>query len=188
MAKCRIGHFAEARVLEALGVDFIDESEVLTPADEAHHVLKTAFTVPFVCGCRDLGEALRSLAVPCTRRIGPAGFESLAAARVRQFAAALVPELALASGPHSLAQLAFPVREVEEGLGGAPFLAEEEHRDGGCQQGQQGRQRSGFARHQLAQALAACPVAHLVVVLREDNKLFAFRRIGFDAEKFVAVW
>jgi pyridoxal 5'-phosphate synthase pdxS subunit len=59
MAKCRIGHFAEARVLEALGVDFIDESEVLTPADEAHHVDKHAFTVPFVCGCRDLGEALR---------------------------------------------------------------------------------------------------------------------------------
>jgi pyridoxal 5'-phosphate synthase pdxS subunit len=61
MAKCRIGHFAEARVLEALGVDFIDESEVLTPADEAHHVRKTAFTVPFVCGCRDLGEALRRI-------------------------------------------------------------------------------------------------------------------------------
>ena len=61
MAKCRIGHFAEARVLEALGVDFIDESEVLTPADEAHHVDKHAFTVPFVCGCRDLGEALRRI-------------------------------------------------------------------------------------------------------------------------------
>ena len=61
MAKCRIGHFAEARVLEALGVDFIDESEVLTPADEAHHVDKHAFTTPFVCGCRDLGEALRRI-------------------------------------------------------------------------------------------------------------------------------
>src|SRR4030095_9562744 len=61
MAKCRIGHFAEARVLEALGVDFIDESEVLTPADEAYHVDKHAFTVPFVCGCRDLGEALRRI-------------------------------------------------------------------------------------------------------------------------------
>ncbi len=61
MAKCRIGHFAEARVLEALGVDFIDESEVLTPADEAHHVDKMAFKVPFVCGCRDLGEALRRI-------------------------------------------------------------------------------------------------------------------------------
>jgi len=61
MAKCRIGHFAEARVLEALGVDFIDESEVLTPADEEHHVDKHAFTTPFVCGCRDLGEALRRI-------------------------------------------------------------------------------------------------------------------------------
>jgi pyridoxal 5'-phosphate synthase pdxS subunit len=61
MAKCRIGHFAEARVLESLGVDFVDESEVLTPADEAFHVDKHAFKVPFVCGCRDLGEALRRI-------------------------------------------------------------------------------------------------------------------------------
>jgi len=62
MAKCRIGHFVEAQVLEALGVDFIDESEVLTPADESHHVWKHNFKVPFVCGCRDLGEALRRIA------------------------------------------------------------------------------------------------------------------------------
>ncbi|MBU1698723.1 MAG: pyridoxal 5'-phosphate synthase lyase subunit PdxS [Candidatus Eisenbacteria bacterium] len=62
MAKCRIGHFAEAQILEALGVDFVDESEVLTPADEAHHVDKFQFKVPFVCGCRDLGEALRRIA------------------------------------------------------------------------------------------------------------------------------
>ncbi len=61
MAKCRIGHSVEARVLEALGVDYIDESEVLTPADETHHVDKHDFTVPFVCGCRDLGEALRRI-------------------------------------------------------------------------------------------------------------------------------
>ena len=61
MAKCRIGHFVEAQVLEALGVDYIDESEVLTPADEVHHVWKHDFKVPFVCGCRDLGEALRRL-------------------------------------------------------------------------------------------------------------------------------
>ncbi len=61
MAKCRIGHFVEAQVLEALGVDFVDESEVLTPADEAHHVWKHDFKVPFVCGCRDLGEALRRI-------------------------------------------------------------------------------------------------------------------------------
>ena len=62
MAKCRIGHFVEAQVLEALGIDFIDESEVLTPADESHHVWKHEFKVPFVCGCRDLGEALRRIA------------------------------------------------------------------------------------------------------------------------------
>jgi pyridoxal 5'-phosphate synthase pdxS subunit len=61
MAKCRIGHTLEARVLEALGVDFIDESEVLTPADEEHHVDKHVFRVPFVCGARDLGEALRRI-------------------------------------------------------------------------------------------------------------------------------
>ncbi len=62
MAKCRIGHFVEAQVLEAMGVDYIDESEVLTPADEAHHVWKHNFKVPFVCGCRNLGEALRRVA------------------------------------------------------------------------------------------------------------------------------
>jgi len=61
MAKCRIGHFVEAQALEALGVDYIDESEVLTPADEAHHIWKHDFKVPFVCGCRNLGEALRRL-------------------------------------------------------------------------------------------------------------------------------
>jgi pyridoxal 5'-phosphate synthase pdxS subunit len=61
MAKCRIGHFVEAQVLEAIGVDYIDESEVLTPADEAHHINKHDFKVPFVCGCRNLGEALRRI-------------------------------------------------------------------------------------------------------------------------------
>src|SRR5512143_464499 len=61
MAKCRIGHFVEAQALEALGVDFIDESEVLTPADESYHVGKHDVKVPFVCGCRDLGEALRRI-------------------------------------------------------------------------------------------------------------------------------
>ena len=61
MAKCRIGHFVEAQILEAIGVDYIDESEVLTPADEANHILKHNFTVPFVCGCRNLGEALRRI-------------------------------------------------------------------------------------------------------------------------------
>lgn len=62
MAKCRIGHFVEAQILEAIGVDYIDESEVLTPADEAHHVDKHKFKVPFVCGARNLGEALRRIA------------------------------------------------------------------------------------------------------------------------------
>ena len=62
MAKCRIGHFMEARILEAVGVDYIDESEVLTPADEQFHIDKAAFKVPFVCGCRNLGEALRRIA------------------------------------------------------------------------------------------------------------------------------
>src|ERR1700730_11538441 len=62
MAKCRIGHFVEARILESLEVDYIDESEVLTPADEENHIDKWEFKVPFVCGCRDLGEALRRIA------------------------------------------------------------------------------------------------------------------------------
>lgn len=62
MAKARIGHFVEAQILEALGIDYIDESEVLTPADDVHHINKQNFKVPFVCGCRDLGEALRRIA------------------------------------------------------------------------------------------------------------------------------
>ncbi|MEG0505126.1 MAG: pyridoxal 5'-phosphate synthase lyase subunit PdxS, partial [Raoultibacter sp.] len=62
MAKCRIGHFVEAQILESLGVDFIDESEVLTPADDEYHVDKWGFTIPFVCGARNLGEALRRIA------------------------------------------------------------------------------------------------------------------------------
>src|SRR3569832_136730 len=62
MAKARIGHFVEAQVLESLGIDYIDESEVLTPADEEHHINKHKFKVPFVCGCRNLGEALRRVA------------------------------------------------------------------------------------------------------------------------------
>ena len=61
MAKCRIGHFVEAQILEAIGVDYVDESEVLTPADEEHHIYKHDFKVPFVCGCRNLGEALRRI-------------------------------------------------------------------------------------------------------------------------------
>jgi pyridoxal 5'-phosphate synthase pdxS subunit len=75
MAKVRIGHFVEAQILESLGVDYIDESEVLTPADETHHVWKHDFKVPFVCGCRDLGEALRRISEGATmiRTKGEAG-------------------------------------------------------------------------------------------------------------------
>jgi pyridoxal 5'-phosphate synthase pdxS subunit len=75
MAKCRIGHFVEAQILEAIGVDYVDESEVLTPADEAYHVNKHAFKVPFVCGCRNLGEALRRIGEGATmiRTKGEAG-------------------------------------------------------------------------------------------------------------------
>src|SRR5512141_2891018 len=61
MAKCRIGHFVEAQILEAIGVDYVDESEVLTPADDAFHINKNLFKIPFVCGCRNLGEALRRI-------------------------------------------------------------------------------------------------------------------------------
>ena len=75
MAKCRIGHFVEAQILQAIGVDYVDESEVLTLADEVHHVWKHDFTVPFVCGCRDLGEALRRISEGATmiRTKGEAG-------------------------------------------------------------------------------------------------------------------
>ena len=75
MAKCRIGHFVEAQILETIGVDYIDESEVLTPADEEHHILKHNFKVPFVCGCRNLGEALRRIGEGATmiRTKGEAG-------------------------------------------------------------------------------------------------------------------
>jgi pyridoxal 5'-phosphate synthase pdxS subunit len=82
MAKCRIGHFMEARVLEALEVDFVDESEVLTPADAEYHIDKRAFNVPFVCGCRDLGEALRRVAEGASlmRTKGEAGTGDIAEA------------------------------------------------------------------------------------------------------------
>ena len=66
MAKCRIGHFAEAQILQAIAIDYIDESEVLSPADDTYHIDKTAFAVPFVCGARDLGEALRRIAEGAT--------------------------------------------------------------------------------------------------------------------------
>jgi len=88
MAKVRIGHYLEARVLDALGVDFIDESEVLTPADEEHHVDKVAFRSPFVCGARDLGEALRRISegAAMIRTKGEAGRPRTARGRNRAFA------------------------------------------------------------------------------------------------------
>jgi pyridoxal 5'-phosphate synthase pdxS subunit len=88
MAKARIGHFVEAQILEAIGVDYIDESEVLTPADEENHIDKHAFKVPFVCGCRDLGEALRRIAegAAMIRTKGEAGTGNIVEA-VRQLRA-----------------------------------------------------------------------------------------------------
>jgi pyridoxal 5'-phosphate synthase pdxS subunit len=115
MAKCRIGHFAEARVLEALGVDFIDESEVLTPADEAHHVDKLAFKVPFVCGCRDLGEALRRIGegAALVRTKGEAGSGNVVEA-VRHMRAVM-------SGIRRLTQLQPEERMAEAKTLGAPY-------------------------------------------------------------------
>src|SRR5215211_6417146 len=102
MAKCRIGHFAEAQVLEVLGVDYIDESEVLTPADEAHHVDKWAFTVPFVCGATNLGEALRRIAegAALIRSKGEAGTGNIVEA-VRHLRSILgdIRKLTVADGP-----------------------------------------------------------------------------------------
>jgi len=115
MAKCRIGHFAEARVLESLGVDFIDESEVLTPADEAYHVDKLAFKVPFVCGCRDLGEALRRIGegAALVRTKGEAGTGNVVEA-VRHMRAVM-------SGIRRLTQLQPEERMAEAKTLGAPY-------------------------------------------------------------------
>jgi pyridoxal 5'-phosphate synthase pdxS subunit len=115
MAKCRIGHFAEARVLEALGVDFVDESEVLTPADEEHHVDKHAFAVPFVCGCRELGEALRRVGegAALLRTKGEAGTGDVVEA-VRHLRA-------LTSGLRRLAALGTEEQMHEAKLLGAPY-------------------------------------------------------------------
>jgi pyridoxal 5'-phosphate synthase pdxS subunit len=115
MAKCRIGHFAEARVLEALGVDFIDESEVLTPADEAHHVDKMSFKVPFVCGCRDLGEALRRIGegAALLRTKGEAGTGNIVEA-VRHMRT-------VTSGIRRLASLLPEERMAEAKALGAPY-------------------------------------------------------------------
>jgi pyridoxal 5'-phosphate synthase pdxS subunit len=125
MAKCRIGHFVEAQVLEALGVDYVDESEVLTPADESHHVYKHDFRVPFVCGCRDLGEALRRIGegAAMIRTKGEAGTGNIVEA-VRHMRAVM-------QGMRKIQ--AMPAEELmaEAKALGAPFeLVQEVHRTG----------------------------------------------------------
>ena len=125
MAKCRIGHFAEAQVLEALGVDYIDESEVLTPADEGHHIWKHDFKVPFVCGCRELGEALRRIGegAAMIRTKGEAGTGNIVEA-VRHMRAVM-------DGIHDLAQSPEEELMAKAKTLGAPFeLVTEVHRTG----------------------------------------------------------
>jgi pyridoxal 5'-phosphate synthase pdxS subunit len=120
MAKCRIGHFAEAQILESLGVDYIDESEVLTPADEAHHVDKWPFTVPFVCGATNLGEALRRISEGACmiRSKGEAGTGNIVEA-VRHLRSILgdIRRLTVADEPERFAaakELRAPVELVQE--------------------------------------------------------------------------
>jgi len=125
MAKCRIGHFVEAQALEALGIDFIDESEVLTPADETHHVWKHNFKVPFVCGCRDLGEALRRIGegAAMIRTKGEAGSGNIVEA-VRHMRAVTDGIRKLANTPQG--ELMAQAKEM-----GAPFeLVVEVHKTG----------------------------------------------------------
>ena len=125
MAKCRIGHFVEAQVLESMGVDYIDESEVLTPADENHHIWKHAFKVPFVCGCRDLGEALRRLGegAAMIRTKGEAGTGNIVEA-VRHMRAVMDGIRKLANTPED--ELMAEAKAL-----GAPFeLVQEVHKMG----------------------------------------------------------
>jgi len=125
MAKCRIGHFVEAQALEALGVDYIDESEVLTPADEAHHVWKHDFKVPFVCGCRNLGEALRRIGegAAMIRTKGEAGTGNIVEA-VRHMRAVMDAIRELVNTPQE--ELMAKAKEM-----GAPFeLVAELHKAG----------------------------------------------------------
>ena len=125
MAKCRIGHFVEAQALEALGVDFIDESEVLTPADESHHIWKHDFKVPFVCGCRDLGEALRRIGegAAMIRTKGEAGTGNIVEA-VRHMRAVMGGIRKLVDTPQE--ELMALAKEM-----GAPFeIVEEIHKTG----------------------------------------------------------
>ncbi|MEE8618832.1 MAG: pyridoxal 5'-phosphate synthase lyase subunit PdxS, partial [Dehalococcoidales bacterium] len=125
MAKCRIGHFVEAQALQALGVDYVDESEVLTPADESHHIWKHGFKVPFVCGCRDLGEALRRIGegAAMIRTKGEAGTGNIVEA-VRHMRAVMDGIRKLVSTPEE--ELMAQAKEM-----GAPFeLVAEIHQTG----------------------------------------------------------
>lgn len=125
MAKCRIGHFVEAQALQALGVDYIDESEVLTPADESHHIWKHDFKVPFVCGCRDLGEALRRIGegAAMIRTKGEAGSGNIVEA-VRHMRSVMDSIRKLINTPQE--ELMAQAKEM-----GAPFpLVEEIHKIG----------------------------------------------------------
>jgi pyridoxal 5'-phosphate synthase pdxS subunit len=125
MAKCRIGHFVEAQALQALGIDYIDESEVLTPADESHHIWKHDFKTPFVCGCRDLGEALRRIGegAAMIRTKGEAGTGNIVEA-VRHMRAVMDGIRKLTSTPQD--ELMTQAKELE-----APFeLVEEIHKTG----------------------------------------------------------
>ena len=125
MAKCRIGHFVEAQALEAIGVDYIDESEVLTPADESHHIWKHDFKVPFVCGCRELGEALRRIGegAAIIRTKGEAGSGNIVEA-VRHMRAVMDGIRKLTNKPQD--ELMAIAKEI-----GAPFdVVEEVHKIG----------------------------------------------------------
>jgi pyridoxal 5'-phosphate synthase pdxS subunit len=125
MAKCRIGHFVEAQALETLGVDYIDESEVLTPADESHHVWKHDFKVPFICGCRNLGEALRRIGegAAMIRTKGEAGTGNIVEA-VRHMRAVMDSIRELVNTPQE--ELMSKAKEM-----GAPFeLVNEVHKAG----------------------------------------------------------
>jgi len=125
MAKCRIGHFVEAQALQALGVDYIDESEVLTPADESHHIWKHDFKIPFVCGCRNLGEALRRLGegAAMIRTKGEAGTGNIVEA-VRHMRAVMDSIRELAKTPQE--ELMAKAKDM-----GAPFeLVVEIHKTG----------------------------------------------------------
>ncbi len=125
MAKCRIGHFVEAQALEAIGVDYVDESEVLTPADESHHIWKHDFKVPFVCGCRDLAEALRRIreGAAMIRTKGEAGTGNIVEA-VRHMRAVMDSTRKLVNTPQD--ELMTVAKDM-----GAPFeLIEEIHKTG----------------------------------------------------------